>query len=124
MPDITVTTESAPTPTTTSAPAISEIIEIAKTSGENSAGIENLEEKTEDLEDKTIALENQMKWAGTDIALFNDRLYALESRVETLEAKERIEEENIEGIHEGGAETEIEEREEKIPRKREHNFFY
>lgn len=99
------------------------VIDLAIQTGENSAKVEATEEAIEEIEDKIEEIESRSRWNDQSIDSLRETVYDLQSRVDTMEKKEEIEEENEPGIHEkqeddqkedDETETVIEEVEEKV----------
>lgn len=79
------------------------ILEVGKTA----AKVENLESQVEEQTEKTEEIANRQKWTDDMLDSAFNRIWELESRVaemqtkiDSLEIKEEIEEENNPGIHE------------------------
>lgn len=63
------------------------VVDLAVKAGEAAADIDNLEEKAEELEEKTESLEQQVKWNDQALDRTFERIWAMESRIESLEAE-------------------------------------
>lgn len=84
------------------------IVEVAIKSGENSADIETLEEQQEEIEQKIEQVQSNQKWNDQAIDSLYNKVYELESKIDSIEIKEEIEEENNPEIHEQQEEEETE----------------
>lgn len=75
-------------------------IDLALQTGENTADIENLEKTHEEIEQKVESIENRTKWNDESITNLYNKVYDMERKLDDMETKEEIEEENNPGIHE------------------------
>jgi predicted RNase H-like nuclease (RuvC/YqgF family) len=75
-------------------------IDLALKTGENTADIENLEEKHEEVEAVVENLEDRTKWNDQAINELYNKVYSMERKLDDMGTKEEIEEQNNPGIHE------------------------
>lgn len=94
------------------------IVDVAIKTGENAAKVEVIEEQQEKVTEQIEQVERSQKWNDEAISNLYDKVYSLQDKIDSIEVKEMIEEENDPTIHqkEGqGGDTIIEEIEETTP---------
>ena len=64
------------------------IVDVAIQTGENNAAIETLEKTTEEITQQQENLENRLRWNDDSLDRAFERIWALEARIEALEAVE------------------------------------